>query len=368
MSKPDTARRGRRVFERLDDGVRTVVLTPGATMRYVTGLEMHQSERPTLVVLVRDREPAVVCPALETDRVEDAVPGAELFSYADATDPVRAARVAFDRLREARGIEEPIGVERRSTRLLETAVFAADDAELHAVDDAIAAVRSRKDADEIEAMRTAVRIIEGILEDVVEGIEPGMREVKVETAIRKRVLDSEAESFGVGIVTSGDRTAYPHASTGRRRIERDELVMIDVGVVFDGYYSDITRTVAVGDPDDELVEVHDVVRAAAAAARDRIEPGVACQEIDRAAREVIEDAGYGEYFPHRVGHGLGLEGHEPPYLVAGNETPLQVGQTVTVEPGIYVPGLGGVRIEDDVVVDESGAEVLTSLPRELRRL
>ena len=368
MANPTTARRSEQLFERLDDEVRTVVLTPGATMRYVTGLEMHQSERPTLVVLFRDRESAVVCPMLETDRVEEIIPDADRFSYADATDPVPAAREAFERLRETARIGEPIGVERRSTRLLDTAVFAPGNVELVEVDDAIAAVRSRKDADEIAAMRTAVSIIEEILEVVVDGIEPGIRERDVETEIRKRVLDSEAESFGVGIVTAGERTAYPHASTGHRRIERDELVMIDVGVVFDGYYSDITRTVAVGDPDDELVEIYDVVRAAASAARQRIGPGVACQEIDRAARAVIEDAGYGEYFPHRVGHGLGLEGHEPPYLVEGNDAPLQVGQTVTVEPGIYVPGLGGVRIEDDVVVDESGARVLTSFPRELRRL
>jgi len=357
-----------RLFETVPSDVDVVVLSPSETLRYFTGLEMHKSERPTLVVLFRDQPPAIVHPKLEADRIEEALSDAETFTYGDATDPVAAGQTAFDRLREERTVTGPIGAEFRSTRLLEQEVFAADGRDVVDVEDAIATLRSVKDADEVERMRTATSIIEDILEEVYELITPEMTETDVEKTIKKRVMDSDADAYGVGIVTSGPRTAHAHANTGNRTVEEGDPVMIDAGVIYEGYYSDITRTVAVGQPDDEFIDIYEVVQEAATAARDRVEPGVEFQEVDRAAREVIEDAGYGEYFPHRVGHGLGLEGHEPPYLVEGNEKTLELGHAVTVEPGIYVPGLGGVRIEDDVVVSEDGADVLSTSSRGLRTL
>lgn len=368
MASGSNSARTADLFEVIPDDVDVVALSPGETMRYFTGLEMHKSERPTLAVLFRDQPPAVVHPELEADRVEEALPDAATYTYGDATDPVAAGREAFERLRADRTVTEPIGAEFRSTRLLEREVFAADGSEVVDVENGVATLRARKDDDEIERMRTAVAIIEDILEEVFELIEPGMSETDIETEIRKRVMDSDADEYGVGIVTCGERTAYAHTNTGSRAVEEDELVMIDAGVIYEGYYSDITRTVAVGDPDEELVEIYDVVRRAAAAARERVGPGVEFQEIDRAAREVIDDAGYGEYFTHRVGHGLGLEGHEPPYLVEGNDGTLEIGHAVTVEPGVYVPDLGGVRIEDDVVVSDDGADVLSTSSRELRTL
>jgi len=143
-------------------------------------------------------------------------------------------------------------------------------------------------------------------------------------------------------------------------------VMIDMGVVLDGYYFDITRTVAVGDPGDEARNIYEVVKEAARVSREAVAPDATYEDLDHAAREVIEDAGYGEYFPHRVGHGLGLEGHEPPYLADGNDDTVDVGNVLTIEPGVYVPEVGGVRIEDDVVLTEDGPEALTESPRDLR--
>lgn len=367
MPSTTTNDRVSRLFDTLPSDVDVVVLSPGETLRYFTGLEMHKSERPTLAVLFREGKTAVVHPQLEGDRVADALPDAETYTYTDATDPVAAGREAFERLEAERDVTHPIGAEFRSTRLLEREVFAPE-GEVVNVEDSIASLRAKKDDTEIERMRTAVSIIENILEEVFELIEPGLTETEIETEIKKRVLESDADAYGVGIVTSGERTAHAHANTGERVVEKNELVMIDAGVVYEGYYSDITRTVAVGQPETELVDIYEVVQEAAAAARDRVAPGVEFQEIDRAARTVIEDAGYGEYFPHRVGHGLGLEGHEPPYLVEGNTETLEVGHAVTVEPGVYVSGLGGVRIEDDVVVSEDGADVLSTSSRELRTL
>jgi Xaa-Pro dipeptidase len=195
-----------------------------------------------------------------------------------------------------------------------------------------------------------------------------MTEAEVEGILHKAVIDSEADSLGVVIVASGPNTAKPHTNTSDRTIEHGDPLLIDAGVIYEGYYSDITRTFAVGEASDEFREIYDVVQEAAASARDAVVEGVPLQEIDRASRTVIEDAGYGDDYPHRVGHGLGLEGHEPPYLVEGNDQPLDVGHAFTVEPGIYVEGFAGVRVEDDMVLTEDGPEVLTAFPRDLQVL
>jgi len=360
--------RASRLFEQVPSEVDSVALSPGETLRYFTGLNMHKSERPTLVVLSRDDDPAVLLPRLERERVEESLPDADFFTYGDATDPVAAGREAFEELSASRELGSPIGAEFRSTRLLEKEVFAPGDTEVVDVENAVSTVRARKDAGEIERMQTAAEIIESILADVYNEIEPGMTELDVEREIRKGVIDSKADELGVVVVTAGDHTAHAHTNTSDRVIGEDEPVMIDAGVVYEGYYSDLTRTLAVGDPDVEFEEIYEVVKSAAAAAREAIAPGVEMQAIDRAARDLIEEAGYGDYFPHRVGHGLGLEGHEPPYLVEGNDVELEVGHAVTVEPGVYVPGLGGVRIEDDIIVGEDGPDVLTTSSRELRRI
>lgn len=368
MASHGNSDRVTRLFEALPDTIDVVALSPGETLRYFTGLNMHKSERPTLVFLFVEGTPAVVHPVLESDRIAGTLPNAERYTYGDATDPVAAASEAFEELTDNRTLPEPIGAEFRSTRLLEEEVFAPHGEEVVDIEDTVATVRSRKDDNEIERMRTAVGIIERIFEEMFDRIKPGMSEIDVETEIKKRVMESEADAYGVGIVTSGERTAHAHANTSPRVIKEEEFVMIDAGVIYEGYYSDITRTVSVGEPKPELVEIYDVVQEAAAAARDRVEPGVEFQEIDRAARTIIEDAGYAEYFPHRVGHGLGLEGHEPPYLVEGNDGTLEPGHAVTVEPGVYVPDIGGVRIEDDIIVTQDSSDVLSTSSRELRTL
>ncbi|MDY6817554.1 MAG: Xaa-Pro peptidase family protein [Halobacteriales archaeon] len=370
MADVHTDRRDR-LFETLDSSIEAVMIPPSKTMRYFTGLEMHQSERPTVLVLQRGQPPAVVLPALETSRVRDALgEAAEFFIYTDATDPLEAARGAFEDLQEERAISGQVGMEYRSTRLLEYELIADafDWAAIVDAEDAIASLRARKDEQEIEHMREAAAIVDDILEATVETVEPGMTERDVARDIEKRTIDSPADELGVLIVTSGPNTAKPHTNTSDREIEAGDPLMIDAGVVCEGYYSDITRTFNVGEPDEKFREIYEVVRDGARAGRAAVEEGVELQALDRAARDVIEDAGYGEYFTHRLGHGLGLEGHEPPYLVEGNETPLAVGNAFTVEPGVYIEGFGGVRIEDDVVLTEDGTEVLTGFPRNLRIL
>jgi D-alanyl-D-alanine dipeptidase len=173
------------------------------------------------------------------------------------------------------------------------------------------------------------------------------------------------ERVDFAVVGSGPNAASSHHEPGERRIGAGDAVVMDFGGVRDDYYSDITRTVFVGEPSDEERTVYGVVRSAQQAAFEAIRPGVPAQEIDRAARELITDAGYGDRFVHRTGHGIGLELHEPPYIVQGNETPLQAGMTFSDEPGIYLEGRFGVRIEDQIVVTGEGAERLNDASRDL---
>ncbi|SDY94474.1 M24 family metallopeptidase [Halopenitus persicus] len=357
------------LFELLPEEVSAMFLSPGKTLRYFTGLNIHKSERPMLVALHQNKPPAIILPALEVERIQNALEmDAEFFVYQDARDPVSEAKNSFNNYKSEYGTKEPIAVEYRSTRLLEYEVISDIGGPSQIVDaeQAVSTLRSQKDETEVAKLRYAAEIIDEVLSQVTTEISPGMTEQDVATTIHKYVLDTDADGLGSLIVAGGSNSAKPHTNTGTRKLERGDPLIIDAGVIYKGYYSDITRTYQIGQESERLQEIHDVTREAARAAREAIQPGKEIQEIDRTAREIISNAGFGENFPHRVGHGLGLEVHEQPYLVDGNDSPLQSGHTVTIEPGIYIEGFGGVRVEDDVVVTDDGADVLTSSPRELR--
>ena len=179
---------------------------------------------------------------------------------------------------------------------------------------------------------------------------------------------SDAEMPFTPIISTGPNSANPHAFPSERKLAQGDLLVIDWGAAYAGYFSDITRTFAIGPVEAEFSRIAAVVEQANAAGRAAARPGATGGDVDRAARAVIEAAGYGRYFTHRTGHGLGMESHEEPYMRAGNPMLLKPGMTFTVEPGIYLPGRGGVRIEDDMVITESGAESLTELPRSLQTL
>uniref|UniRef100_UPI002ADE01E9 M24 family metallopeptidase n=1 Tax=Thermoflexus sp. TaxID=1969742 RepID=UPI002ADE01E9 len=220
--------------------------------------------------------------------------------------------------------------------------------------------------DEIAAMRRAVAVAEAALRMWLPEVRIRMTEREAARRLIQACFAAGADALAFEpIVVAGPSAALPHATPSDRPLGPGELMIVDFGVVVDGYVSDLTRTFALGEPDPELRRVYEVVREANAAGRAAVRPGIPAEAVDWAARAVIEAAGYGPNFLHRTGHGLGLEVHEPPYIVAGNTAPLQPGMTFTVEPGIYLPGKGGVRIEDDVVVTETGGESLTTFPREL---
>jgi len=265
-----------------------------------------------------------------------------------------------------------VGIEPRQLRVLELNFLESREMGISLVpsETCIEQVRMRKDEAEIEAMQEAVRIAQNALQSTIPLIKPGITERELAAEITIQLLRSGSDSqlpFSP-IVASGPNSANPHAFPSARRLQEGDMLIIDWGANVGGYYSDLTRTFSLGEPEGEMKAIAQIVNQANAAAQEIAAPGIAAQEVDRAARGVIEAAGYGQYFIHRTGHGLGLEGHEAPYIRDGNPRLLEPGMTFTIEPGIYIPGRGGVRIEDDVVITEQGLLSFSDLPRELNEL
>jgi Xaa-Pro dipeptidase len=219
-------------------------------------------------------------------------------------------------------------------------------------------------------MQEAARIAECALSATLSAIKPGVTEKEIASKLVGRLLQygSDPELPFFPIVSFGPNSANPHATPSNRVLKLGDLVLIDWGANTEHYFSDITRTFAMGDVNPELEQIADFVRKANAAGRSAVKAGISTSAVDLAARKVIDDAGYGEYFIHRTGHGLGRETHEEPYISQYDDTILKPGMVFTIEPGIYLPNRGGVRIEDDVVVTEDGCISLTHHPRELTQL
>ncbi|QKG84203.1 aminopeptidase P family protein [Kroppenstedtia pulmonis] len=227
-------------------------------------------------------------------------------------------------------------------------------------------LRQVKDEEEIRIMKQAAKIADHAFKDILKEIRPGRREkeISMELEFLMRKQGATSSSFDT-IVASGPRSALPHGVAGERILQKGDLITMDFGALYQGYCSDITRTVMLGQPSAKQREIYEIVLEAQQKGVAAIQPGMTGREVDAVARDLITDRGYGEYFGHSTGHGLGMEVHEPPHLSVKGETRLEPGMVVTVEPGIYLPELGGVRIEDDVLVTENGYEVLTHSPKEL---
>ncbi len=350
-------------------GIDAVALIPGANLCYLTGLEMHTSERVTLALLTREGQGYMILPALEMPRVQSRlqVP-IKLYPWTDAEGPL----VAWDRLqRDLVLAGKTIAVEFLNMRVLELTGLQAYAPGLALADasELLAELRMVKDQDEIAAMRRAARVIEKSLEEIFRLVKPGVTEKELATQWQLSMSRSGSDTIPeVPIVASGPNSAQPHTIPTERQLEIGDLVTFDGWCQVDGYFTDITRTVAVREVSSFLSQIYEVVARANEAGRRRVAPGIRCEEVDRATREVIAAAGFGNYIFHRTGHGLGLEIHESPSIVEGNTLALVPGMTFTVEPGVYVAGQGGVRIEDDVVVTQDGSETLTTLTRELLTL
>jgi Xaa-Pro dipeptidase len=350
----------------LANGLDGIALMPGPNLYYFSGIKTHLSERPILLFILADDEPAIIIPGLEAMKAEAAgIPTEHIFAWSDEEGFRGAFQQACARLELSDFL---LGVEAYHMRVLESETlhrYAPGLQTTHA-DEIIAQIRMIKDETEIAAMGKAVTVAEAALEKLIPQIKIGQTEKQVAATLTRLLLEEGGDSIAFGpIVATGPNSASPHATPTERPLQSGDLLIIDWGVYVDGYPSDITRTFAVGQIDEELAHIYRTVQAANEAGKAAARPGATGEDVDRAAREVIAAAGYGDYFIHRTGHGLGLEVHEPPNMVAGNREPLQVGNVFTVEPGIYLPERGGVRIEDNVVVTTSGHHSLTSMTREL---
>ncbi len=361
MTGPRYADRRERAVSAADAaGLAGVLLSPGPDLAYLIGHEPPPFERLTLLVLRVGGDPVLVVPALEGPAAEAApgIGGIELVAWRDGEDPYELAARVLPPGRYA------LGDRTWSSHLLALERATAG-CSFVAAGEAIPLLRAVKDEDEIARLRAAATGADGAFDGIVPLAFAGRRERDVAADLERLLRERGHERVEFTIVGSGPNAASPHHAAGERVIRPRDAVVMDFGGVAGGYCSDITRTVFVSEPDEEGRRVYDLVRAAQQAAFEAIRPGVAAEEVDRAARRVIGDAGYGERFVHRTGHGIGLEVHEPPYIVEGNETPLQVGMTFSVEPGVYLPGRFGVRIEDQVVVVPGGAERLNEASRDL---
>lgn len=343
-----------------DKGVDAVILSVGPDLPYFTGYEAMPSERLTALVLTPS-DAVLYVPALEAPGVQ--VSELEVRPWTETTDPVALAAQSLDE-----GLRIAVGNHMWSvflTRFMEevggcTWMPAAD---------VTSVLRVLKDDQEIDLLRRAAHGIDRVMGRIPAEVRfSGRTEASVARDFAEMTVEEGHEESTFTIVASGSNGASPHHHPGARLVEEGDLVVCDFGGRLGGYFSDSTRTFVVGEPSAEQVEIHDLVLRANEAGRRTARAGVRCSDVDEETRRVIDVAGYGEYFIHRTGHGIGLEVHEHPYIVAGNEEPLQWGMTFSVEPGIYLPGRFGVRIEDIVVCTRDGLESLNTASRALAQV
>jgi Xaa-Pro dipeptidase len=345
-----------------NQGLDFLALVPGPTLLYATGLTYFMSERPILALIPVDALPAVVVPEFEAGKARAL--GMQTFSYFDEDGPALAFHEACATLEVS---SARVGVEALRMRLMEARYLEryAPDVEIVHADELFGEVRMCKDEGELGLMRKAVKVAETAFLGWLGDLKVGMTEREASARLVGSILRSGADGLAFNpIVAGGPNAGLPHATPGDRPFQAGDWVVVDWGARIEGYNSDLTRMLVFGKPDGQLVDIHQIVLKANDAGRNAVRPGIDAEQVDTAARAVIAENGYGERFTHRCGHGLGLESHEPPYIVQGNNLKLKVGMTFTVEPGIYIQGKGGVRIEDNVVVKPEGCETLTTLSRE----
>ncbi|MGP4015766.1 M24 family metallopeptidase [Saccharopolyspora sp. 5N708] len=344
-----------------------LLISPGSDLRYLLGAAKESHERLTCLVLPTGGRPALVVPKLEEPGFAD-VPLAELgidvVTWVDGQDP---HAVVAD-LASRAGAPARVAVADVMPALHTIPLRGAlSDAEQVLAGDVLRELRMRKDAAEVEALRKAGAAIDRVHARMAEFLKPGRTEAEVGADISAAILEEGHTEAAFVIVGSGPNGASPHHALSDRVVERGDIVVIDIGgPIAEGYNSDCTRTYAVGEPaQSDVRETYAVLQAAQRAAVEAVRPGATAESIDAAAREPIAAAGFGEFFVHRTGHGIGLDVHEEPYIVGGNALVLEPGMAFSVEPGIYQPGRWGARIEDIVVVTDDGVQRVNDQPHEL---
>jgi Xaa-Pro dipeptidase len=341
-------------------------VTSSENVFYLSGYFTNPHERLLALAVFQEEEPFLVAPEMEVLNARRAGWNQEILGFSDIVNPweiiqkavgkriSRAAKVAIEK--------EHMNVERYEhlTALFPGAAFVS-------AEEILRRLRMLKDAQELKIIEEACALADYAVEVGVSEIKEGRTELDVLNAVEYALKQKGVTEMSFAtMVLTGANAASPHGNPGQTKIKKGDLVLFDLGVVVDRYCSDITRTVAFGDVNDKQKEIYDTVLKAQLAAVVASKPGVTAADVDLTARRIIADAGYGEYFPHRLGHGLGISVHEYPSLTETNSLVLEEGMVYTIEPGIYVPDVAGVRIEDDVYITADGVKVLTKFPKGLQ--
>ncbi|OHS35851.1 metallopeptidase [Staphylococcus sp. HMSC62B09] len=328
-------------------------ITTPLNVFYFTGYRSEPHERLFALLITANGDQTLYCPKMEVEEVKNSPFEGKIIGYLDTENPFEIDPSSFNKLL----IEsEHLTVKRQRELTQNFGVQHYGD-----IDQTIKELRNIKNESEIENIREAAKLADKCIEIGTEFLKVGVTEREVVNHI-----ENEIKKFGVSemsfdtMVLFGDHAASPHGTPGERKLVKDEYVLFDLGVIYNHYCSDMTRTVKFGTPSEEAQTIYNIVLEAETNAIEAIKAGVPLQDIDKIARDIINDAGYGDYFPHRLGHGLGLEEHEYQDVSSTNSNLLEAGMVITIEPGIYVPNVAGVRIEDDILVTENGYEILTN--------
>ncbi len=347
-----------------EQGVDALLLSVGHDLPYLTGYLAMPLERLTMLVLPRDGDATLLIPRLEAPRVEPQPGVFEVMPWDETDDPTALVG------KLASGARTIAVGDQMWARFLVELIPHLPGAEYRRAVDVVGPLRMVKDQAEIDALAMAGAGVDRIAAELQAGRIPlvGRTEAEVSADLSARIVAEGHQKVNFAIVAAGENAASPHHHAGPRVIRENEIVLCDFGGTMNGYCSDITRCVFTGDvaPDvaDAYAVLHDAQQAAVAAAT----VGTACEDVDRTARRIITDAGFGAYFVHRTGHGIGLEEHEDPYIVEGNGRPLEAGHAFSIEPGIYVPGRWGMRLEDIVVATADGPVPMNAADHHLAAL
>jgi Xaa-Pro aminopeptidase len=348
----------RAAAEAAERGLDALLVTPSPDYLYLLGYRAPAMERLTCLVIPADGDPTLVLPRLEEPlarhELGDLASDLDLVPWDETDDPFRIVQRGLGGVLRV-GVQDQMWA-----RFVLRLRAALDPAELVEAGPSMSALRAVKTAEEIDRLRAAAAAADEAMRAIAAEPLTGRTEGEVSGRIREHLLAAGHDEAGFAIVASGPNAASPHHTAGDRRIGAGDAIVIDIGGVRDGYCSDTSRTAFVGTPDPEFVALYEVLREAQRAACDAVRPGVPAAEIDAVARDIITEAGFGEAFMHRTGHGIGLETHEEPYLVSSNHAPLVPGHAFSVEPGIYIRDRWGARIEDIVICTEAGGERLNT--------
>jgi Xaa-Pro aminopeptidase len=346
-----------------DRGIDALLITPSPDYAYLLGYRAPAMERLTCLVVPADGSPALVMPRLEEPlarhELGELADELELAAWDETDDPIRLVRSLVGSVMRV-GVQDQMWA-RFALRLR----AALDPAQVVEAGPTMSALRSIKEPEEIERLRRAAAAADAAMTAILDERLSGRREAEVSARIRDLLLAAGHETAEFGIVASGPNAASPHHAPGERVIERGDAIVLDIGGTVAGYASDTSRTAFVGDPPSEFAALYEVLRTAQAAACEAAVAGISGAALDGVARTIIADAGYGEAFLHRTGHGIGMETHEEPYVVASNPEPLVAGNAFSIEPGIYIRDTWGARIEDIVICTPAGPERLNTTSTEL---